>query len=225
MRGRLDALYARIAAAGRDVAGVRVVAVTKGFGASAARAALACGLTTLGENYVDELERTRAALGDASATWHYLGALQTNKIARAAAAADVLCALARPREVARVAAARPGMRVYVEVDYSRVAGRPGCAPAAAPALVGLARDAGLDVAGVMTVAPEDPAGARDAFAAAAALADALGLAERSMGMSDDLELALAAGSTEVRVGRALFGPRPARDGRLTWSGAPIEESG
>jgi len=66
------------------------------------------------------------------------------------------------------------------------------------------------VAGLMTVAPPDPEGARAAFGAVARLADDLGLAVRSMGMSDDLELAVAAGSTMVRIGRGLFGPRPSR---------------
>ncbi|MGH9020829.1 MAG: alanine racemase, partial [Acidimicrobiales bacterium] len=123
MRRRRDALVERIAAAGRDPASVTIVAVTKGFGADAVRAALDAGLTTLGENYVDELEAKRAATRDVAATWHFLGALQTNKIARALAAADVLCALSRAREAERVAALRPGARVYVEVDYTDDPGR------------------------------------------------------------------------------------------------------
>jgi PLP dependent protein len=191
---------------------VRVVAVTKTFGPEVVRAAAAAGLRVVGENYVAELEAKRAATSDLDLTWHYLGALQTNKIARACASADVLCSLSRAREVARVAAARPGARVYVEVDYTGAPARAGAAPGEVADLVGLARAAGLDVAGLMTVAPPEESGARAAFLAAGALADALGLAERSMGMSDDFEVALACGSTEIRVGRALFGPRGASTG-------------
>jgi PLP dependent protein len=186
---------------------VRVVAVTKTFGPEVVRAAAGAGLGVVGENYVAELVAKRDATRDLELTWHFLGALQTNKIARVCAAADVLCSVSRDRELERIAAARPGARVYVEADFTDAPTRTGASPARVAGLVGRGRDLGLDVAGIMTVAPTDPAGAARAFAAAAALADGLGLAERSMGMSDDFELALAHGSTEIRVGRARFGPR------------------
>jgi uncharacterized pyridoxal phosphate-containing UPF0001 family protein len=200
---------ARIEAAGGDPARVRVVAVTKTFGPDAVRAAAAAGITAVGENYVAELEEKRAACFDLDLRWHFLGALQGNKVARAAAAADVLCAVSRAVDLERVARARAGAEIYLEVDLSGVAGRPGAPPEALGALVARGRELGLRVEGIMTVAPPDPEGARRAFATAARLADEWGLAERSMGMSDDLELAVAAGTTEVRVGRALFGPRGA----------------
>ncbi len=207
MRARLEAVRARMAEWGSDPDRVRVVAVTKTFGPTAVRAAVAAGLSHCGENYVEELCATRAATSDLAVTWHYLGALQTNKIARVAACADLVASLSRDREVERLARARPGAPVYVQLDVTGRPERHGAPEAGVPALVARARDAGLEVRGLMVVAPADPAGARAAFATTARLADALGLVERSMGMSDDLEWACRAGTTEVRLGRALFGPR------------------
>jgi uncharacterized pyridoxal phosphate-containing UPF0001 family protein len=193
----------------RDPASVRVVAVTKTFPAPVVAAAYAAGLRVVGENYASELIAKRAATRGLDLTWHFLGALQSNKIARIAAAADVLCSVSRVRELERLAAVKPGARLYVEVDFTDLPTRRSAAPDEVAGLVARGRALGLDVAGLMTVAPPDLVGARAAFNATAALADELGLAERSMGMSDDLELALACGSTEIRVGRALFGPRGA----------------
>ncbi|HET8990011.1 MAG TPA: alanine racemase [Acidimicrobiales bacterium] len=207
VRARLEAVRARMAAWGSDPARVRVVAVTKTFGPPAVRAAAAAGLEHCGENYVEELCATRAATSDLALTWHYLGALQGNKIARIAACADLVASLSRVREVERLARVRPNAAVYVQLDVTGRPERLGAPEAAVPDLVARARDAGLDVRGLMVVAPPDPAGARAAFATTARLADALGLAERSMGMSEDLEWACRAGTTEVRLGRALFGPR------------------
>jgi uncharacterized pyridoxal phosphate-containing UPF0001 family protein len=201
----------RIAASGRDPASVRVVAVTKTFGVPEVRAAVALGLTTLGENYVDELCDKRAAVADPATTWHYLGALQTNKIARVVRCADVVSGVARAKEVDRLAALSPGLRVDVQVDFTGAPGRNGAPPEEVAALVARARERGLAVRGLMVVAPPGEGPTRQAFAATVALADDLDLVERSMGMSDDLEWACELGTTEVRLGRALFGPRPARE--------------
>ncbi len=200
----------RIAAAGRDPSSVRVVAVTKTFGPEAVRAAASAGLDAVGENYLVELEDKRTVLGDVDVSWHYLGALQSNKIARVAAAADVICSISRDKEIARLAAIGATARLYVQVDFTDLAQRNGAAPDEVAGLVARARDRGLDVVGLMTVAPPDPAGATLAFRETARLADGLGLGVRSMGMSDDLELACRFGTSEVRVGRALFGPRAPR---------------
>jgi pyridoxal phosphate enzyme (YggS family) len=205
-------LERRAVASGRTLDAVRVVAVTKTFGVAHVRAAAAAGLRVVGENYVAELIAKRDAARDLDLTWHFLGALQTNKIARVAAAADVLCSVSRVREVERVAVARPGARIYLEVDFTDASTRTGARPDEVAALAARARALGLDAAGIMTIAPLDTARARETFLATAALADELDLAERSMGMSDDLEIALACGSTEIRVGRALFGPRDATTG-------------
>ena len=202
----LRELRRRIATTGREPAQVRVVAVAKSFGPEMVRAAAAVGLTTIGENYLDELRATRDATTDLDLTWHYLGALQTNKIARIVASADVICSLARVKEAQRLAQLGATQALYVEVDVTGDARRPGAAPHEVAPLVARARELGLMVTGLMTVAPLD-GGAREAFRLTRGLADDLGLSECSMGMSDDLEVACEMGSTEVRVGRALFGPR------------------
>ncbi len=213
----------RIAVAGGDPTAVRVVAVTKGFGADAVRAALRAGLGDVGENYAQELlakdEAVRTARrGDSSdespvepeVRWHFLGAVQRNKVAALAPVVSCWQAVARAVEGEAIARRRPGAVVLVEVDTTEDPGRNGCSPEQVPALVAELRAAHLDVRGLMTVGPTDPEGARRAFRSVRALADELGLPERSMGMSDDLELAVVEGSTMVRVGRALFGDRPAR---------------
>ena len=208
----LAVVEGRIASTGRARASVRIVAVTKTFPASVVRAAAALGLDTFGENYVDELEVKHRESADLALRWHFLGSLQSNKIARIATACDVVCGVTRVKELERLAALRPGMALYVEVDHTGEAQRHGVAPEQVAPLVGRARELELDVRGLMTVAPLDALGARRAFSATVALADDLGLRERSMGMSDDLEAALECGTTEVRLGRALFGPREAPRG-------------
>jgi uncharacterized pyridoxal phosphate-containing UPF0001 family protein len=101
--------------------------------------------------------------------------------------------------------------VLVQVNVSGEPQKRGCSFEAAPGLAGGLRDLGLDVGGVMAVGPAGPPeGARAGFRRVAELADRLGLRERSMGMSGDLEVAVAEGATMVRLGTALFGPRPPR---------------
>lgn len=207
VRENVDAAKRRIATSSPAPERVRIVAVTKTFGPPAARAAVAAGIGTLGENYLVELEAKRQALGDLDVRWHFLGALQSNKISRVVRAADVLCGVSRTKEVARIAAVAPGSTIYVEIDVTGISTRTGASVSEAAELVLDARRLGLDVRGLMTVAPPDPEGARVAFGAVRDLADQLGVIERSMGMSDDLELACEYGSTEVRLGRALFGSR------------------
>ncbi len=197
----------RIESSSPDPSRVRIVAVTKTFGPEAVLAAVAAGVGTVGENYLSELEAKRHAIGDVAVTWHFLGALQSNKIARATRAADVLCGVSRRKEVAKIAAVAPGSAIYVEVDVTEIPTRSGAPVAAAGDLVAEARGLGLEVRGLMTVAPPDRDGAALAFATIRDLADQLGVVERSMGMSADLELACQHGSTEVRLGRALFGSR------------------
>jgi hypothetical protein len=194
---------------------VRVVAVTKGFGPEAVVAARAAGLRDIGENYANELVAKAAATeGDLqppeTVRWHFLGAVQRNKVARLAPVVGVWQSVSRAEEGARIARFAPGATVLVEVDTTGISRRNGCPPEDVRALVARLRDAGLDVRGLMTVAAPDPVAAASAFSMVRALADELGLEERSMGMTDDLETAVRAGTTMVRIGRALFGERPAK---------------
>ncbi len=201
---------------------MRVVGVTKGFGPDSVRAALGAGLRDLGENYVAELVAKAEATGTATAraaaeaetgdrvpVWHFLGAIQRNKVAVLAPIVGVWQSVAREVEAERIARFAPDAAVLVQVDVTDLPGRNGCRPAEVPHLVARLRALGLDVRGLMTVAAPGRSAAETAFGEVARLADELGLQERSMGMSDDLEAAVAAGSTMVRIGRALFGERPA----------------
>ena len=210
VRAALLRVRDRIAAAGGDPETVAVLAVTKGFGADAVTAALAAGLGAVGENYATELIDKFAALDGAGASWHFLGAVQRNKVARLAPLVDCFQAVARLEEGAAIARHRPGAGVLVQVAAGDDPGRNGIAPRSVPDLVAALADLGLDVRGLMVVAPPEPDAARAAFGEVRRLADALALPERSMGMTGDLEAAVAEGSTMVRIGRALFGDRPPR---------------
>jgi hypothetical protein len=150
-----------------------------------------------------------AAVGPGTGVvWHFLGAVQRNKVAELAPVVGLWQSVAREAEGARIARFSPGAQVLVQVETTGLPGRNGCPPAGVGELVARLADLGLDVRGLMTVAAPGEGAAAESFGTLGRLADRLGLRERSMGMSDDLEAAVAAGSTMVRIGRALFGPRP-----------------
>jgi pyridoxal phosphate enzyme (YggS family) len=209
---RLAVLRHRIAAVsgGRQVA---VVAVTKGFGADAVRIALDLGLRDVGENYAQELLAKADALGDLAPRWHFLGRLQRNKVRQLAPLVAVWQSVDRPELVDEIARRAPGAVVYVQANLSDEPQKGGAPLTGVPGLVAHARAAGLDVRGLMGVAPAGAAeAARPGFRALVELADELDVGERSIGMSGDVEVAVQEGSTQVRVGTALFGPRPPRPG-------------
>ncbi|MBW3580268.1 MAG: YggS family pyridoxal phosphate-dependent enzyme [Actinobacteria bacterium] len=198
----------RIATAGGDPSAVRLVAVTKGFGPGAVAAAVAAGVVDVGESYASELVG-KANSAPPGVRWHFVGRLQSNKVKPVASLVELWQSVDRPSLVRRLGERVPGARVLVQVNASGEVTKGGCRPADARDLVAHADDAGLDVRGLMTIgATGDPEDARPGFRLVRELADRLGLPERSMGMSGDLEVAVQEGSTMVRVGRALFGPRP-----------------
>jgi pyridoxal phosphate enzyme (YggS family) len=205
---RLAAVRARIARAGGG--DVRIVAVTKGFGADAIDAAVAAGCPDIGESYAQELVAKRPEVHGPAPVVHFIGHLQTNKVKQLAALVDVWQSVDRPAVVEALARhAAPGAAVLVQVNIAGTESQGGCAPTDAPALVRAAGQAGLTVLGLMAIGlPGPPALARPGFRHLRHLADDLGLTECSMGMSDDLEVAVEEGSTMVRVGTALFGTRP-----------------
>jgi len=213
---RLDGVRARVVAAGGDLDQVRVLAVTKGFGLDAVSAAVALGLD-VGENYAQELLGKACGATDHPAPdgpsqpgaprWHFLGALQRRKVRDLAAVVSQWDSVCRTVEGLEIARRRPGARVLVQVDTTGIPGRNGCPVAEVAGVVAELRRLDLDVAGLMAVAPRDPEGARSCFRSVRQLADQLELEERSIGMSDDLELAVVEGSTTLRLGRALFGDR------------------
>ncbi len=218
---RIAAVRDRIARAAPDPGAVRLVAVTKGFGVDVVREALAAGLVDVGESYVQELVAKATeidadlAAADAGAPvprWHAIGRLQRNKVRKAAPFVTLWHSVDRLSLGAEIARWAPGAAVLVQVNTSGEQSKAGCTPAMAPALVDGLADLGLDVQGLMTIAPAGPPEvARPAFHAARELRDRLGVSELSMGMTGDLEVALAEGATIVRVGSGLFGPRPGGD--------------
>jgi len=217
-------------AAGRDPAEIRLVGASKQQPPEAVRAAHAAGLRDFGENYVQELERKARALADLpDLRWHLIGHLQRNKARHVVTVASVVQAVDSVRlaeELGRRAAAHPlpesrrlrpdegRLVVLVEVNVGGEADKSGCEPEAlGEVLDAVESQAALRLAGLMTMPPhtEDPAGARPYFDQLVALRDRHGgtrrLPELSMGMTHDLEHAVAAGATMVRVGTALFGSR------------------
>lgn len=212
---RLAAIDERIrTAAGGDRGRqrVRVIGVTKTFPLSHIEVALAAGLTDLGENYAQELV-AKADAADAAGLaprWHFIGGLQRNKVKALAGRVALWQTVDRVALVDEIARRDPGAHILIQVNTTDEDQKSGCAPAEAPALVERARQAGLDVRGLMTVGPTGGGDPRPAFDHLSALAHACEADELSMGMSADYELAVAAGATMVRIGSAIFGPRSAR---------------
>ena len=194
---------------------VAVVGVTKGFGADAVVAAVAAGCDAIGENYAQELLDKRATIERLGPEVHFIGRLQRNKVRQLVDIVDVWCSLDRASAIDEVAKRAPGGRVMIQVDTTGDPGKGGCDVEDTAALVGRATEQGLIVRGLMTVGPTggDSEAARPGFRRVRALVDELGLDECSMGMSGDLVVAVEEGSTEVRVGTALFGLRPPRSMR------------
>jgi hypothetical protein len=197
--------------AGRREDSVRLVAVTKGVDTTRIEEVLAAGVGALGESRAQELLAKAPALASWSPEWHFVGRLQRNKVPALAPLVSLWQSVDRPETGETIARRRPQARVLVEVNTSDEPQKGGCRPADAPGLVEALRGHGLAVEGLMTV----PAWGRDprpAFASLRELAERLDLSELSMGMSDDFEVAVEEGATMVRLGRALFGPRPAPPG-------------
>jgi pyridoxal phosphate enzyme (YggS family) len=210
---RVEEVRGRIAAAGGER--VRLIAVTKGFGADAVRAALAAGVADIGENYGQELEQKagEVAAGQAGVDvrWHFIGHVQRNKVRRLAPFVHLWHTVDRRELGAEIASRAPGAAVLVQVNAVREPHKAGCDPEDVAALVAQLRALELDVRGLMTIGVAgDAAATRAAFVRVAALAAECGVTELSMGMSDDLEIAVECGATMVRIGRGLFGARPRR---------------
>lgn len=212
----LAAVRARIAeaarAAGRDPAGVQLVAVSKTHPAEAVAQALAAGQTLFGENRVQEAAAKFPALRAAhpALRLHLIGPLQTNKARDAVRLFDRIESLDRAKlaDALAAAAAKEGRApdCLIQVNTGLEPQKAGCAPEETAALLAHARGLGLIVSGLMCIPPAegDPA---PHFALLARLARGLGLHTLSMGMSGDYPAAIAAGATHVRVGSALFGHR------------------
>ncbi|MGK2953949.1 MAG: YggS family pyridoxal phosphate-dependent enzyme [Thiobacillus sp.] len=220
---RLQAVRARVAGAiaeaGRELATVHLLAVSKTFGATAVRDLVACGQRDFGENYVQEALEKQATLRDLPLVWHFIGPIQSNKTRVIAENFSWVHSVDRLKIAERLSAQRPPglppLQVCIEVNVSGEASKGGLAPAELPALVeAVSKLPALQLRGLMAIpAPTANATAqraafrqvREQFEALRAngyVFDAL-----SMGMSGDLEAAILEGATIVRVGTALFGER------------------
>jgi pyridoxal phosphate enzyme (YggS family) len=222
----LAALQLRIrtgcAAAHRDVRSVTLLAVSKGQDVARIQAALALGLTQFGENYVAEALPKIRALRASAAQWHFIGRLQANKTRAIAEHFSWVHSIDRLRIAERLAAQRPHhappLNVCVQVHVANDPDKGGIAPANTLALLqAVAALPHLQLRGLMCMLPFGSAvpAQRAGFACLRELLESgrragLPLDTLSMGMSDDLEAALAEGATLVRVGTALFGPRDDR---------------
>ena len=223
----LDDVRARIAAAaraaGRSAGSVRLVAVSKKMPVADVEAARAAGQLDFGENYAQELRDKRDALAGpperpSDLRWHFIGPLQSNKLKLVAGRVALLHSIDSPALVDEIERRGTPQDCLVQVNVAGETQKRGLLPDALPALLDrFAAATSARCLGLMAIPPfaDDPEAGRPAFAALRALRDReaararpnVDLGELSMGMSHDLEIAIAEGATIVRVGTAIFGAR------------------
>ncbi len=218
--GNIAQVEARIRAAAlavqRDVTSIHLLAVSKTKPAAALREAYAAGVRDFGENYLQEARAKQVELADLPLCWHFIGPIQSNKTRDIAEHFAWVHSVDRLKIAQRLSDQRPAdlppLNICIQVNVSGEASKSGCNPADLPALAaaisGLPR---LKLRGLMAIPEptEDRAEQYAAFATVRTLQESLnmGLDTLSMGMSHDLESAIAQGATWVRIGTALFGAR------------------
>lgn len=209
--------------AGRATDDIRIVAVTKGHPADRIHAAVRAGIADIGENRVQEAAAKQASLSDLSARWHLIGSLQTNKVRQAISLFSLIHSVDRI-ELARAIQSEcekqnKTMDVLIQIESSGESTKHGILPERAGDLSNALKDCSrLNLRGLMAIGPhtEDRARIRDCFRSVRELFGRLRASSPrpelfdtlSMGMSDDFEIAIEEGSTLIRIGTALFGPRP-----------------
>ncbi|QJA06875.1 YggS family pyridoxal phosphate-dependent enzyme [Thermosulfurimonas marina] len=207
---------------GRRPEEIRILGAAKGQNPEKIRAAAEAGLRLVGENYVQEAERKRPLLEDLPLSWHLIGYLQRNKARKALKVFDLIETVDRTEIAERLSrlALEEGRRfpVFIQVKLAPEERKAGAPPEEVPALARRVLELpGLEPRGLMTIPPyfEDPEEVRPYFRRLREMRDHLwetlklpGPGELSMGMSHDFEVAIEEGATLVRLGRALFGPRP-----------------
>ncbi len=218
-----DRVARAAARAGRNPSRIRIVAVSKTFDASRVRSAAQAGQFDFGENKVQEAQQKRAETADLRITWHFIGHLQSNKARKAAALFDVIHSIDDPFLIQKIdeAAGEAGrtLELLVQVDLAGEPTKHGAREEELPAIFDAAGPCrAVRLSGLMMIPPTsaDPEGARHWFRKLNGVRDRLlargvdgaMLAELSMGMSHDYEIAIEEGATLVRVGTAIFGSRP-----------------
>jgi len=228
LEANLESVRRKIAAVelatGRHSGSVRLVAVSKTHPAEEVKAAFDAGQKVFGENYATEMVEKQKALADlgVSPTFHFIGRIQSNKIRLLVGRTELIHSVDRVKLVRMIsdAAAALGIvqPIMLEAHLSEEESKGGATPADLPALVEAALAApAVSLSGLMTMPPyfEDPEMARPIFSRLRQLMAELassyalpGFTELSMGMSNDFEVAIQEGATLVRIGTAIFGPRP-----------------
>jgi pyridoxal phosphate enzyme (YggS family) len=215
IRARISAASQR---ANRSASDITLVAVSKTFPAESIRGAYAAGLLHFAENRVQEAETKRAQLADLEgATWHFIGHLQSNKVRKAAQLFNRIDSVDSVSLAQKLNEASPNKRLAILIEvHTGEATKSGVSENDLPALAEkCAQLENLDLQGLMTIPPyaDDPESARPYFQKLRALRDQTAaqigrdLPVLSMGMSQDFEIAIAEGATEIRIGTALFGQR------------------
>jgi pyridoxal phosphate enzyme (YggS family) len=194
---------------GRTAEDITLVAISKTIPADVVRQAVHAGAHDLGENRAQELAPKAAALADdgMDVRWHFVGRLQRNKVRSVAPYVALWQSVDRSEIADEIARHAPGAAALVQVNVANEAQKGGCTVNDTAALIEHCGSAGLEVQGLMTVPPAD-GDPRPWFAILRQLVDRNGLSTCSMGMTGDFEAAIAEGATMVRVGTAVFGPRP-----------------
>lgn len=209
VRSRIENAAARV---GRNAGEITLLAVTKKFPPAVMMEAFELGLREFGENYVQEFEEKHPALItlDGSARFHLIGHLQSNKTRKAAELFQVIQTVDSAKLVRRLAESGARMELMIEVKLSHEEAKYGASPEAIPEIQeACAAYPNLTLTGLMTMPPwtDDAEPSRPYFQRLRELAVKHGLSKLSMGMSHDLEVAIEEGTTCVRIGTALFGPR------------------
>ena len=194
---------------GRSGGSAQIMAVTKGFPKEAAVAAYQTGITLLGENYAQELIKKHEALPGLEGEWHMIGSLQRNKVRKLSEIVSVWQTVDRVSLLSEIAKYDPSAKVLIQINPLQIPNKAGCSIPEAEILLEQGAEMGLFIKGVMAVGMQgNLEETSKIFREAVDFAERFELPERSIGMTEDLEVAIDCGSTLLRIGRALFGDRP-----------------
>jgi len=202
-----DKIFLACMEANREPSEIDIVAITKTHSIATVRNAIDAGLTQFGENRYQELHEKKLATEKIEKVkWHFVGQIQRNKMARIADEADVICSVDRPEQLDIISKARHKPKLLIQLSADGDEKRGGVLISNAIDLMIYAQNVGPLISGVMMVPPlgADP---RPHFNEAAQFAKSAGLEIVSMGMSDDYEIAVECGATQLRLGTAIFGAR------------------